>query len=256
MSKILAYAIMAFVAFGLLSGTYEWFTGDKKPQPQPAPVKVETPASKVEQVAEKPKPAPQNVHYKGRGFDGRSEPDYVGLNGFVAVWYDEQQYLMTNLNYTYTPWQVPTYTQDNQLWVKSDETIDHKTPIIVRQQFLKHEGYDNHSGYLKVERIGGGRQFFINVRNFVVEPYWERKNPIEAVKDGVVIVTYHQRSNYYPVDIENNKVSVPDGLNLLATGFTGIRAKGFADSSTNQIQINFTSTAVAFFNVADLTVSY
>lgn len=256
MSKILAYFLMAFVAYGLISGTYEWFTDDKKSPPQPAPVKVETPASKVEQVAENPKPAPQNVHYKGRGFDGRSEPNYVGLNGFVAVWNDEQEYLMTNLNYTYTPWQVPTYTQDNQFWVKSDETIDHKTPIIVREQNLTYDGHSAYSGYLKVERIGDGRQFFINVRNFVVEPYWERKNPVEAVKDGVVIVTYHQRSNYYPVDIENNKVSVPDGLNLLATDLTGTYSKNGVDSSTNQIQINFTSTAVAFFNVADLTVSY
>lgn len=213
------------------------------------------PPPKIEEPAPS-KPAPPKVHYNGRGFDGRSEPNYVGLNGFVAVWYDEQDDLATHLKYTYTPWQVPTYTRDKQFWSKSDETINHKEPIVVREQFLVHEGYDNYSGYLKVERSSDGRQFFINVRNFVVEPYWLKKDLVEALKGGCVIVTYHQRSNFYPVSGGNKKAEVPDGLNLLATGLTGIRGKGFVDGSTNQIAVSLSPEVRIFFNKDDLTLSY
>lgn len=52
MSKILAYALMAFVAFGLVKGTYEWFTEPPKPSQTPSP-------PKVEQSTEKPKPKPE-----------------------------------------------------------------------------------------------------------------------------------------------------------------------------------------------------
>lgn len=245
-TKIFKVSGAIFLVFLVADIAFDISPHRSTPTPAPTlPPKVEQPAT----------PQSPKVNYQGRGYDGRSEPNYVDLAGFVAVWYDEQEYLMQNLNYTYTPWQVPTYTRDKQFWVKSDETIDHKTQIVVREQFLTHEGYDNYSGYLRVE-TSDGRQFFINVRNFVTKPYWTYQKVADALKYGCVIVTYHQRSNFYPVSIDNKKIKVPDGLNLLATGFTGVRAKGFADSSTNQIKINFTPNAAAFFNEDDLSVSY
>lgn len=210
------------------------------------------PSPKVEQPVEK---SPE-VHLKGRGFDGRSEPQYVGVSGFVAVWTDQDAALMKEQNYTNTPWQVPTYSTDGQSWFANSETINHKEPITVLEQFLKHEGYDNHSGYLKIRRIADGREFFINVRNFVTKPYWDKPTVIEAVKAGCVIVTYHQKSNYPPVGVNNSKVTVPDGLNLLAVGLTGTYPKGKVDRDTHQIEVGITPNMSLFFNAADLTLSY
>ena len=202
------------------------------------------------------KPVQNDIKWNGRGNDSGSDKAYVGLKGFIAVGYDEERELMKDKKYTYTPWQVPTYTRDKQFWNKTEETINHKEPVIVIEQYLQHEKYNNYSGYLKVERLSDGRQFFINVRNFVIEPYWTNQNVIKAVSGGSVIVTYHQKSEFYPVSVDNKKAEVPDGINLLASGLTGMRGKGWVDNATHQIEVSLSSDLKIYFNAADLTVSY
>ena len=188
--------------------------------------KTSQPAPKVEQpVVEKPA-----VRLKGRGFDGRSEPQYVGVSGFVAVWEDQDAALMKEQNYTHTPWQVPTYSTDGQNWYQAAETVNHKDAITVLEQFLTYDGHSGYNGHLKVRRSDGA-VFFINVRNFVVEPYWNAANIFDAIAGGRVIVTYHQRSKYSPVMPNNSKATVPDGLNLFAVGKTGTYPKGGVDSN-------------------------
>lgn len=62
MSKIFAYALMAFVAFGLLKGTYEWFTEPSKPSQTPSPSKVEQSApAPAAETKSTPPPAPAKI---------------------------------------------------------------------------------------------------------------------------------------------------------------------------------------------------
>lgn len=239
MSKIFACSllILAFALFGC--------GGEKTSQSAP---KVEQPVASTEKS-----PA---VHLKGRGLDGRSEPQYVGVSGFVAVWTDQDAALMKEQNYTHTPWQVPTYSTDGQNWYQAAETANHKEPITVVEQFLTYDGHSGYNGHLKVRRSSDGAEFFINVRNFVVEPYWNAANIFDAIAGGRVIVTYHQRSKYPPVMPNNSKAAVSDGLNLFAVGKTGTYLKGGVDSNTHQIEVGVTPNMSIFFNAADLTVTY
>ena len=63
MSKILAYAIMAFVAFGLLSGAYDWFTGKSQSKTQSAPPKIEAPAEKPKPEVKRPEKSMLTASY-------------------------------------------------------------------------------------------------------------------------------------------------------------------------------------------------
>lgn len=235
--------LAADVAFDIIPHTQE----SEQITEQPAP-KVEQPAAPVAKQPTTP--------IAGRGLVGRSEPQYVGVSGFVAVWIDQDAALMKEQNYTDTPWQVPTYSTDGQKWYPNSETVSHKEPVAVLEQTLTYDGHSSYNGYLKVKRLADNAEFFINVRNFVTEPYWVKPNIFDAINGGRVIVTYHQRSKYPPVMVNNSKVTLNDGVNLLAIGRTGTYSKGKVDRDTHQVEVGVTPNVSIFFNAADLTVTY
>lgn len=76
MSKIFAYLVMAFVACGLLSGAYDWFTGKTSPKPAP------TPQPKIETPAEKPKP---EVKRPEKSMMIQSYDAIAGLTGMMVT---------------------------------------------------------------------------------------------------------------------------------------------------------------------------
>lgn len=244
-----------FLIFFLAMTICAFFGDPAKQNQQPqtkvetATTAVETPTVETKPVETKPSTPAQNYstsNYKGRGFD--SKPHYVGSDGFVAVYYGEDHVLYKNPE---PPWQVPTYERDKQLWVKSDRTIEHKTKITVLNQHLEPARYNGNEGYLFVERLSDGERFYINVRNFILRPYWEKKDPIEAFKSesaARLLVEYHQKSDYWPVDRDNKKKVPPEGSILLFTDIDTSRA--------NPIAAHNAEFNGAWFKPEDLTIIY
>lgn len=172
---------------------------------------------------------------KGRGISdsGRSEPNYQGLNGYVAI-YDTFDLSKTD-EFLNTPWGVPTYKKDKQFYEES-ELIDHKTEIKVISQDLEHKGYGTYSGYLLVERNDDKKRFYIDVKNFITTPYWISDDLIEAATNGAYIAEYNQISNFYPVDRSNDKVTLGNGIKVLVVDKTGIYGSGGPNHNTNSIE--------------------
>ena len=144
--------LVMFILLGLLNDPK-----DKTPPP-PSPSNVETQQPAVEQPKIETQPPAQTFRdggkLEGRGVDMISNLDYVGIQGFIAISYDEQRDMVNNDSYLNTPWQVPTYERDKQFWVETGITLDHKTPIVVRKQFIdQQKRYDFYEGYLLVERL-------------------------------------------------------------------------------------------------------
>lgn len=80
-------------------------------------------------------------------------------------------------------------------------TVEHKTPVTVIEQELTGGEYGkDFSGYLLVERVDNGEQFYISVTDFVTEPYWETTSATEVGYTNPCLAVYHQCSDYYPVD--------------------------------------------------------
>lgn len=105
----------------------------------------------------------EHVNGRGRSDAGREEPQYENLTGYVAV-YDSS--IKQTDAFMEVPWVISTYEKDKQFYAENG-TVDHKTEIIVKSQELEHEGYGQYSGYLLVERLDNGEQFYINVSNFI-----------------------------------------------------------------------------------------
>ena len=223
-------------------------TDKKEPAPkQPAPVAVEK--------REEPKqPAPVSnpaLRFKGHGRDSYADKDYVGLKGFVSVHYRQDSELYRNCD---PPWYVPTYERDKQLWVESEITLEHKTPIVVLQTFLKSDRYRGFEGYILVKRLSDDAQFYIDVKNFITNPYWEETDLVQAAKGGKFLVEYHQRSDYWPVNSDNKKAVPPEGSILLVTAWNDKGGK--PDRNTNQIWASGNDFKGACFNKDDLTIVY
>lgn len=126
---------------------YNFFSEDKKvEQPTPETKKVETQQNKPETQ----KPTPVNYeNLKGRGFsdNGREEPKYVGVKGYVVVSLNDYN-LAHSENSLNGNWTIPTYQQDKQFWNETGQFLNHKTEVTVKKQILQHEGYGGYSGYL------------------------------------------------------------------------------------------------------------
>ena len=189
---------------------------------------------------------------EGRGRDPW-EPQYVGVSGYVTAYSDEEREIQKH--YTETPWQVTTYERDKQFLNKSEQTIDHKTPVIVREQLLEVERYNFYHGHLRVERISDGAQFYINVRNFVTEAYWNKRDSEAAVREGYILAEYHQRSNYWPVNFDNKKSVPPEGTIFFATGRYVSGGQAVSDRQ-QQIEAYNSDYGWIFFNRPDLDVVY
>lgn len=202
----------------------------------------------------------KDLQGRGHSDSGRNEPQYVGVIGYAAVGYGD-------LNYygdvpCDIPWRIKTYERDKQFWIETDEGLEHKTEVVVKNQMLKHEGYDNYSGYLEVTRRSDGRDFYINVKNFITNPYWSTCNDVlSAVKVGECLAVYHQKSDFYPVNIDNKKLELPDGTLVIVVNTTGTYGRGRPDNKTHQVSCCFWSEDTedyrgAFFNKDDLELQY
>lgn len=201
----------------------------------------------------------------GRGmsdFD-RSEPQYENITGYVVVGYNEERELNQSSNFKNTPWIIPTYKKDKQLYVESG-SVEHKTKVTVKSQDLKHEGHGAYSGYLLVEKNENNDLFYINVNNFITRPYWENNYDLEAITlDGYYIAEFNQVSDYYPVDRGNDKVELKDGELVLVIGKTGVFGRGGPDRKTNPLEAiafkewkkGYGGVSV-FLNQQDLTIIY
>lgn len=199
-------------------------------------------------------------HLRGRGHSdgGREEPQYVGVVGYAAVYYNDLDYREGPHD---TPWHIKTYEKDKQFWNEASEGLEHKTKVVVKQQWLEHKGYDNYDGYLEVERLSDGRRFYIDVGNFITEPYWTYGDVMSAIKIGKCFATYQQKSDYYPVNIDNKKVDLPDGTWVIVDGTTGTYGRGRPDNKTHQVTGLFWREdkqmyVGAFFNKDDLQFQY
>lgn len=195
---------------------------------------------------------------RGRSDGGREEPQYVGVVGYAAVGYNDLHFAGGPYD---TPWHIKTYERDKQFWNETDESLEHKTEIVVRKQMLEHKGYDNYDGYLEVERLSDGRIFYIDVGNFITTPYWTYGDVMSAVKIGKCFAVYRQKSDYYPVNIDNKKVDLPDGTWVIVYSTTGTYGQGKPDKKTHQVTGLYWMEDIqryggAFFNKDDLQLQY
>lgn len=195
---------------------------------------------------------------RGQTSYSSSEPDYIGVLGYASV-YDELQFEKTG-SFTQTPWQITVYQPDKQFWQEAG-TIAHKTQAVVIGQKLEKKSYKQYKGYLHVIRMDTGEDCWIDVVNFVTEPYWE-KTLDAAREEGYCIATFRQVSNYYPVTKGNEKTELEDGTLVLLPMKTKVSGSS-PDKTNNPIggvvyqewKYGFGGVTV-WFNEADLTLSY
>ncbi len=195
---------------------------------------------------------------RGQSSYSSSEPDYIGVLGYASV-YDEFQF-EKNGTFTQTPWQITVYQPDKQFWQEAG-TIAHKTQVVVIGQKLEKKSYKQYKGYLHVIRMDTGEDCWIDVINFVTEPYWE-KSLNSAREEGYCIATFRQVSNYYPVTKGNEKTELEDGTLVLLPMKTKVSGSS-PDKTNNPIgavvykewKYGFGGVTV-WFNEADLTLSY
>lgn len=194
----------------------------------------------------------------GRGISdsGRSEPQYVGVSGYIVVGTKQEDDLKSTDTFAETPWTIPSH-------LKNSNALLHKTEVVVKSQKLKHEGWGRYSGQLTVEITNTKEQTIIDVSNFITKPYWTYDDLIEASKIGYFIAEYHQKSSYYPVDRDNKKVSLEDGTKVLVTGSTGTYSGNAPNKTLNSIEAivykewKYEYGGVdVYFNPKDLTLIY
>ena len=181
-----------------------------------------------------------------------SPSDYVGLSGYVAVTHVSVMYPLSASPYDNDwlsgSWYATTYEQDKQFY-NPVGTIAHKTPVVVIAQELTadHHSYD---GFLLVEQIDTGEQFYISVTDFVTEPYWETADISNLSYNIPYLAVYSQRSDYWPVDRNGRKVALADGEIVFISGYS---SWGGIDPETHLID-GITKNGRCFFNSSDLTI--
>lgn len=200
-------------------------------------------------------PVTEQSVLKGRGKSdvGRSEPYYENITGYVASYKTEEYSIDPN-------WQVPIYQKDKQFYEEIGK-IAHKTKVLVLEQELKHSGYGNYEGYLLVKNIDTEDTFYISVYNFINVAYWEYTDLYEATYFGNYIAEFNQKSNYYPVDKNGEKVELADGIKVLVTGKTGTMRD--VDNDTHPIEATVYKEwkygyggVTVYFTVEDLSIVY
>lgn len=112
---------------------------------------------------------PYSANLNGHGFSdvGREEPQYVGTRGYLVYC---GTFSDSNNNWQKRPWYIQTYKKDKQFWIE-DGMIEHKTEVNVLWQQLEHEGYGAYSGILQVEKLDTHEHVYVNVHNYITEPY-------------------------------------------------------------------------------------
>lgn len=205
----------------------------------------------------------ENLNGRGDADTGRNEPDYINVIGYAVVSYDEEHDLRETDDFQNEDyWQIPTYEKDKQFWNETEITLPHKTEVLVKEQYLEHEGWGNYSGYLLVESLEDGAQYYINVNNFITKPYWTYNDDLRTASlVGTFVAEYKQVSDFYPVTSSGDKVEIPDGTIVLVTGVSGTTGK--YDSDENSIEavvwkewrLGYGGVDV-YFNTQDLTIVY
>ena len=205
-----------------------------------------------------------NESLRGRGYSdsGRNEPNYVNVIGYIAVGSAQETIIQKTDDFLNDRlWTVPVYEKDKQFW-NPVGVLPHKTEVVVREQYLKHEGYGAYSGYLLVEKREDGKQYIIDVSNFITKPYWTYQNDMEtAALTGIFVAKYKQVSDYYPLDSGGDKLRIPDGSIVLVTGITGLTRRA------NRSETDITAIVwkewqygyggvTCYFNHDDLTIVY
>ncbi len=199
-------------------------------------------------------PDPQTMNGRGISDGARSEPQYVGVTGYVVIGYEQEHALEKTDSFTETPWTVP---------IANNETIEHKTEVTVKYQDLEHTGWGFYSGFLTVERTDTKEELIIDVKNFITKPYWTYDDLNEAALVGYYIAEYQQVSSYSPVSRDNEEINLKDGIKVLVVGPTGLFGGNSPDSELNSIEAivfkewtkGYGGVSV-FFNPADLTIIY
>lgn len=185
-----------------------------------------------------------------------TKEQYVGMSGYVAVTHCSYVYSTKDNpyenNWLAAPWYATTYEKDKQFF-NPVGTVEHKTPVTVIEQELTGGEYGkDFSGYLLVERVDNGEQFYISVTDFVTEPYWETTSATEVGYTNPCLAVYHQCSDYYPVDRNGKKYNAADGEVVMIFGATNW---GGIDRETNQVDV-LGANGRGFFNAEDLTAIY
>ncbi|MBU5323632.1 hypothetical protein [Sarcina ventriculi] len=199
-----------------------------------------------------------NKNIKGRGSsdEGRSEPNYVGMYGYVASYYSTEYKTLFNN----TPWKIPTYEKIDYDHYKINGQLDHKTVIKVLSQDLKHEGWGRYSGYLTVCIPNDTTEYLIDVTNFITNNYWDFSSVVDATIYGDFIAEYNQVSNKLPVKVNNDIFEIPQGAKVLVVGKTGLYGGGKVDDDLRQIEAKYYDyngdEYRVFFNQDDLKIIY
>ena len=106
---------------------------------------------------------------RGQSDSGRSEPDYVGICGYVAIGWQEKE-IMEKSDDPSVPCSIPIYQKHGVF--SEIGSVENNTEIGVISQELTHSGWGTYDGYLFVQDKEG-EQFYINVDNFVTKPYYD-----------------------------------------------------------------------------------
>jgi hypothetical protein len=181
------------------------------------------------------------------------------MTGYVAVTSQSALYNLSDTPYENDwlsgNWKATIYEKDKQFW-NAIGTADHKTPVtVIGQELVKgSSGTYRYYGYLLVEQVSNGKQFYISVTDFVTTPYWESTDVDDVLSIGPCLAVYHQVSDYYPIDGNDKKATLADGETVLIRGRT-TGGHGFGNSKTNWVDA-LTKSGRCYFNAADLTIIY
>jgi len=216
----------------------------------------------VTQATTAPQPKHKDLNGRGHSDSGREEPDYRNVLGYVAVSGNEEYSLTHSEKFLETPWKVPIYNKVDEEYIESG-FVDHKTEVVVKSQQLEHSGYGAYSGFLLVENSNNSEQFYINVMNFITNPYWTFSDLEKAVSTGLYIAEYNQVSDYPPVNSRNEKVDLDNGIRMIVVGKAGIGSGNRPDREKNPIKATVYKEWTygygdvdVYFNPKDLSIIY
>ena len=200
---------------------------------------------------------------RGRGLPDETgvEPDYRGVVGYASLQGDWE---VSRFNtFTQTPWQLPVYEEKGGEFTAANDSIKHKTPVLVIDQQIREAKGHKFIGYLKVVRLDIHHIVWIDVTQFVTVPYWTYELK-EAMKYGYCIAVYRNKSRYEPMDRKKHRGTLPDGLRVLMC-YTASARYFSPNRETNPLlgivfkgkekKDAYTRTFL-FFNQEDLTLIY
>ena len=200
---------------------------------------------------------PLSISSFNRGHYGQnlspSPADYIGLSGYVAVTHLSFMYPTSTTSphendWLSGSWYATTYARDKQFY-QPIGTVAHKTAVVVIDQDLTADRH-SYDGFLLVEQIDTGEQFYISVVDFVAEPYWEDVDINNLYYSHPYLAVYSQHSDYWPVDRNGRKANLADGEVVFISGYT---SWGGIDPETHLIDAS-TKNGRYFFNSSDLTI--